>query len=132
VPTLPPACSASLAAAAMPTPVVAEHQKLCNSKLAFTILEVPQGATYEPQKAGYTCTEAQMLNGQRLISCTGPDLTSFNLKVCSPAPTAIATVSGNQCTAGTTFDSANQCCMPAPAADAGCRLFQVDLKSCSQ
>lgn len=130
--TVPPACSAGLAATAYPTPVVKEHQKLCNNKLAFTILEIPQGATYTPQKAGYTCTEAGALNGQRLVSCTGPDLTSFQLKVCSPAPTAIAPVSGSQCTAGATFDSANQCCMAAPAADAGCTLFQVDLKSCTQ
>jgi tRNA A-37 threonylcarbamoyl transferase component Bud32 len=125
-----PACGPGVVSA-VATPVVTEHQRLCNQKQAYTVLEIPMGATYESQRDGFTCTSAQQLGGKQLVSCTGTNLTSFNIKVCSPAPTALATVSGGQCAAGSNFDSANQCCAAAPQADAGCTIYQVNLKGCS-
>ncbi len=126
------ACAAGIVAP-VETPAVVAQNKLCNQKVSYTILQIPKGATFEVQKSGYTCTEATEVNGQRLVSCTGPDLSSFNLKVCNPAPTAIAAAAGsNQCAEGTIYDAANKCCAPAPAADAGCTIFKVDLKSCTQ
>ncbi len=131
-PVPPPACAAGVAQA-LPTPAVTEKQRLCTNKVSYTVLILPQDATYTVQKSGYKCEEIpSLVTGQRWIQCTGPDLTYFDLKVCNPAPTAVATVAGAQCTAGSVYDSANQCCAPAPAADAGCTSFQVNLKSCTQ
>jgi hypothetical protein len=70
--------------------------------------------------------------GQRWSQCTGQDLTFFDLKVCNPAPTAVATVAGQACGEGMVYDGANKCCARVPAADAGCTSFQVNLKYCTQ
>ncbi len=126
-----PVCAAGVAPA-VPTPSITEKQRLCTNKLPYTVLIIPQGATYTITKSGYKCEDIPAVAGQRWIQCTGKDLTFFDLKVCSPEPTAVAAVAGGQCAAGTTYDSANQCCAPAPAADAGCTTFQVNLKSCTQ
>jgi serine/threonine-protein kinase len=130
-PAIPPACGAEVVSA-IATPVVTMRDKICTEKVAYTLLSIPRGATYEPQKPGYRCIDVQDVSGERWIQCSGPDLTSFNLKVCNPAPTAAATLAGQTCGEGSVFNSASQCCAPAPAADAGCMLFPVDLKSCSQ
>ncbi len=129
---LPPACAAGLVQA-VPTPSITEKQRLCANKVAYTVLIIPQDATYTALKPGYKCEDIpSQAAGQRWIQCSGPDLTFFDLKVCNPQPTAVATVAGAECGAGSVYDSANQCCAPAPAADAGCTSFQVNLKSCTQ
>jgi tRNA A-37 threonylcarbamoyl transferase component Bud32 len=124
-----PACAPNLVPAAQ-APQVILHDKLCNQKIGYTVLEVPKGSTVEPQKAGYVCLPEGDYKGNLLVSCHGVNATSFDVKVCNPAPTAIAAVSGSQCTQGSSYDAANKCCMPAPQADASCTPFQVDLRAC--
>jgi hypothetical protein len=67
-----------------------------------------------------------------LISCTGQQLFSFDLKVCNPqtVPTPVSQTDSGRCAQGTSFDSANQCCVPPLAEDASCTIFQVDLRAC--
>jgi len=112
---------------AIPTPVVDELFKECAAKLPNTAITIPEGATFESLNSKMTCNEVRTSNGKTTISCTGPQLFSYDLKVCVP-PVASSADAG-KCDQGSTFNSANQCCLAAQP-DAGCTTFKVDLKAC--
>ncbi len=67
-------------------------------------------------------------DGRRVFSCTGPNFQLIELKVC--APPVIANDDLGKCSADGTFDSANQCCVAVPPAEAGCVILPVQLKGC--
>jgi serine/threonine-protein kinase len=119
-------------AAQIATPVVKETNKDCIKKKPYTTISIPGGATYEPLSGELTCTSEAASNGSVLVSCTGKELFSYELKVCSP-PANIPDPSTNtgQCPQGAGYDAASQCCVNSPAKDAGCTIFKVDLRACS-
>ncbi|HET8564514.1 MAG TPA: serine/threonine-protein kinase, partial [Candidatus Binatia bacterium] len=129
---LAPVCPAG----AIPTvskPVVRETNKDCIKKVPYTTISIPTGATFESLREGFSCIKEGETENNVLISCTGQHLFSFDLKVCNPqpVPTPVAQSDAGRCDQGTNFDSANQCCVPPPAEDASCTIFQVDLRACS-
>jgi serine/threonine protein kinase len=120
-----PACAAGVA---IPTPVVKETNKVCVEKKPYTALSIPEGATFESLNSKLTCVKETTSNGRTVISCGGPQLFSYNLKVC--APPAVSSADSDKCAQGATFDSANQCCMAASPDSAGCTTVKVDLRAC--
>jgi serine/threonine protein kinase len=113
-------------------PVVKETNKTCTKKSPYTTIAIPQGSTFEPLSQGFSCANAGIVNGKLLISCTGKQLFSFNLKVCNP-PLNTPTPAPNtgKCPQGANYDATNQCCMDLSAKDAACTIFRVDLRACS-
>lgn len=114
------------------TPVVKETNKTCTKKIPYTTIAIPQGSTFEALAQGFSCVNAGIVNGKLLISCSGKQLFSFDLKVCSPplnTPTAAANT--GQCSQGANYDSTNQCCVDLSVKDAACTIFKVDLRACS-
>jgi hypothetical protein len=126
-----PACAPAVIA----TPVAVENGRECVKKKPFTIIGLSLGATFESLGTDPTmkCTQQSINVDKQIIACLGPDLQSYDLKVCNPPPAAApaSSVTGN-CPAGQNFDGAQRCCAPPPAADAGCTLFRVNLRSCTQ
>jgi serine/threonine protein kinase len=121
----PLACAAGIA---IPTPAVKETNKACVEKIPYTLISIPEGATFESLKPGLSCTIEKTSNGKSIISCTGKQLFSYNLKVC--VPPVVSSADSGKCSQGTTFNSANQCCLAVPPDGAGCTIFKVDIRSC--
>jgi len=120
-----PACAAGIV---IPTPDVRETNKVCVTKIPYTAISIPEGATFESLNPKLTCAKETTSNGKTIISCTGQQLFSYNLKVCVPPVVSSADI--GKCTQDSVFDSANQCCVAAPPDGAGCTIFKVDLRSC--
>lgn len=120
-----PACAAGVT---IPTPVVKETNKVCVQKLPYTAISIPEGATFEPLDPKLTCVKESSSNGTTLISCGGPQLFSYNLKVCLPP--VVSDTDLNKCSQDDIYDVANQCCITPPPDGAGCTIFKVDLKGC--
>jgi serine/threonine-protein kinase len=120
-----PACAAGVT---IPTPVVGETNKACVRKVPYTSISIPEGATFEPLNPDFSCAEESTSNGKTIISCTGQQLFSFNLKVC--VPPVVSSADAGKCDPNSTFDSANQCCVVTPPDGAGCTIFKVDLRGC--
>jgi serine/threonine protein kinase len=124
-----PACQPGVVSA-LPTPAIQLFNQGCNKKVPYAILTIPQGSTFTSLNPDFTCTNTGQPGDKMKISCQGKNPYSYNLKVCSPPSTPIASVNPGQCQQGTDYDSANQCCA-APQPDAGCIIYKVDLKTCS-
>jgi len=115
----------------IPVPVVKETTKDCINKIPYTTLSIPLGATYEPQAADFECSKVGVKGDTDLIACTGKQLFSFDLKVCTPSNLPALDVTSGKCSQDAGYDEANRCCMPLPAEDAGCTIFKVDIGGCS-
>jgi hypothetical protein len=112
-------------------PAVRETAKDCIKKHPFTTVSIPLAATFESLSPDMRCTIAKTQDKDVLVTCTGQELFSYQLKICNPKP--VITVSGaGQCPEGADYVQVNQCCVRPAAADAGCTTFQIDLKSCTQ
>jgi serine/threonine protein kinase len=112
----------------IPVAVVRQTNIDCTQKIPFTTISIPLGATFEIVDPGMTCEVTTTREDDMLVSCTGQQLYSYDLKVCTHRPEFPE--AGGQCSEGTGFDAANACCMNPPAEDAGCTVYQVDMKSC--
>jgi serine/threonine protein kinase len=119
-----PACAAGVT---IPTPSIKLVDKICSQKKPYTILTIPEGATFESLSPNMTCAKERSSNGITTISCGGQQLFSYDLKVC--VPLVVSSADAGKCDQGSTFDTANQCCVVTPP-DAGCTTFKVDLRAC--
>jgi len=126
---LAPVCKPAILAQ-FPTPAISVFNRGCTKKFPYTILTIPQGATFESQSPDMTCTDTGAHNADRQISCAGINPFSYSLKICNPVPTPLPSVAGGKCLSGTNFDSANQCCV-APDQESTCTIFQVDMRTCT-
>ena len=125
-----PVCGSGVVSA-IPTPAIQLFNRGCTKKVPYSILTIPQGSTFTSQSPDLTCTTIGQSGDKMQITCQAQNPYSYGLKVCSPPPTSIASVSPGQCQQGTNYDTANQCCA-VPQPDAGCTVYQVDLKTCAQ
>jgi hypothetical protein len=125
--TLPfaPVCAAGIS---IPTPVVKETNKACVQKIPYTALSIPEGAIFESLNPEFSCLIETTKNGKSIISCTGKQSFSYQLKVC--VPPVVSSADSGKCDPSATFDSANQCCVVSPPNSAGCTTVKVDLRSC--
>lgn len=128
---LAPICPAGTIPA-VPKPVVRETNKACIKKVPYTTISIPKDASFESLREGFSCIKEGETGNNVLISCTGRQLFSFDLKVCNPqpVPTLVSPADAGRCAQGTSFDAANQCCVSPPAEDASCTIFKVDLRAC--
>ncbi len=120
-----PACAAGIV---IPMPAVKETNKACVTKIPYTLVSIPEGATFEPLNPKLSCAIETTSNGKTIISCTGQQLFSYNLKVC--VPPVVSSADLGKCAQDSIFDSTNQCCVVPPPDGAGCTIFKVDLRSC--
>lgn len=62
--------------------VVTENDRFCLKKVPYTLIGMPETATYRMLSDGFICSEGGIQNGQHLITCTGPMYTLFQIEVC--------------------------------------------------
>ena len=89
----------------------------CSGGAGFTTVKISPEATYQVTTQGYSCTDA-VVNGQRILTCTGPGNSSGEVNVCNPSCSTQPTQSGAApvCDSGYAFDSATGACLYSPAA----------------
>jgi hypothetical protein len=120
-----PACAAGVK---IPTPVVKETNKSCVEKKPYTALSIPEGAAFESLDPKMSCVLERTRDGKSIISCGGPQLFSYMLKVC--VPPIVSSADSGKCDQGLIYDTTNQCCLVPPADGAGCTIVKVDLRAC--
>jgi hypothetical protein len=129
---LAPMCQAS---AYVPSAVVASSEcqlpdvsvgaSYCEFNRPHTTVDLDQGAIYEVRTDGYTCEEA-VVDGQRRLTCSGPDGTTGEVTVCNSACSNLPDVTGaiSVCDPGYGLDSGTGTCLYSPASPdfgvAGC------------
>ncbi len=120
-----PSCAAGVL---LPLPDIKESNKTCVKKIPYTSLSIPEGATFESLDSDMTCIFETTVNGRTLISCTGPQLFSYDLKVCKPPVLSDSDLAS--CASDSTFNSEDQCCVAAPPDEAACVTYAVDIRAC--
>ena len=92
--------------------------KFCVNKIPYTLLALPDGITFELVTLGITCSDEGLRGGNQVVSCSGQELSSFDLKVCNSTcdSTEIAETQG-QWADGYGYDSTGQCCAVVTAPD---------------
>lgn len=83
-PTEPPA--ATLEPTLVPPPAqpltVTENDRFCLKKVPYTLIGMPETASYQMLTEGFSCSEGGVQAGQHLITCTGPMYSLFKIQVC--------------------------------------------------
>ena len=127
-----PMCAVDPLVSSCAAPAVEQRDKFCVKKYPYVLVAAPPGVTFEPASVGLKCTNEGIRGGDQIISCTGPDLLSYNLKICNAACSAslLDTASG-KCPSGYGYAAKGGCCWPVPATDTGCILFKVDIGTCN-
>ena len=66
--------------------VVEMQCQFCVNELTHAVFVFPDYAIFDVDSASpVTCLTAEVINGKRVLVCSGAQLTSFNLKICSDA-----------------------------------------------
>jgi serine/threonine protein kinase len=120
-----PACAADVVIAG---PEIKETNKICVEKKPYTAISIPGDATFQPVSDGLSCVKEKTANGKTIISCTGMELIAYDLKVC--VPPVVSAEDGGKCEPGSTYSTANNCCVAPPPEGAGCVLFKVNVGAC--
>lgn len=127
-----PFCPAGNVPAQCQAPVGETIGKFCTKKIPYTLVTVPPETTFEVLTPGLKCENSGVRSGSLMLTCTGKELFSFDLKLCNPA--CGSTTSGldtGQCPQGFSYDASQQCCASAPpAGDLGCVQYKVDIGAC--
>jgi len=121
-----PSCSADVT---FPVPETKITDSRCEGKIPYVFATISEGATYSiDDPKGGSCRVEAVKGGKQVLSCTGPDFDVMDMNVC--APPVVANADLNKCSSDATYDSANQCCVAMPPAEAGCVILQIKLKGC--
>jgi len=130
-----PSCQNSASSCAAPdVQNVDTLNTYCVEKIPYTNILVDPGTTFEVlDKSGkYSCANSgQKIDGKIVLTCTGKQLFSFNLKLTNPACSGGNLVTGTgQCQEGFGFDATQGCCAPITGNGAGSVTIKVNLGAC--
>ncbi len=130
-----PICQTSgTSCAALDVPDVAPDQGYCVKKVRYHNIFVPPGTTFETidSTGDFKCFDQhQTVDGKAVISCTGQELISYQLKLTNPScgGANLATGTG-QCQEGYGYDQTNQCCAPLTSGGGGSTTITVNIGAC--
>ena len=131
-PALAPLCqtssyvpSAVVSSSDCQVPEVNVGASYCEFNRPFTTVKLDPGAIYEVRTDGYRCEEA-VIDGQRRLTCSGPDGTTGEVTVCNSACSSLPDVTGAVpvCDPGYGLDANTGTCLYSPVSPefgvAGC------------
>jgi hypothetical protein len=132
--TFAPACQAVTSCAAPDAKEIAGDKNYCVEKIPYQNVAVAPGTTFEAlDPAGeFKCQDSgTVVDGKTVITCTGKELTAYDLKLTNSAcgGSALATGTG-QCQEGLGYDAAQNCCAPLTDASAGSVTIKVNMGAC--
>ena len=87
----------------------------CEFNEPFTTVDLAPGATYEVRTDKFSCDEA-VIDGQRRLTCTGPDNTTGEVTICNEACSSLpdATGASPTCDPGYGLDANSGTCLYSP------------------
>lgn len=104
-------------ASACELPELGVQRNYCEGRVGFATITIPDGASYRITTPGYRCSDA-VVNGERLVTCSGPDLSSGKLSVCNDSCSSAPSETGApvECDPGYGLDSSGGVCTYDPVA----------------
>ncbi len=143
-PALAPLCqtssyvpSAVVSSSDCQVPDVNVGASYCEFNRPFTTVKLDPGAIYEVRTDGYRCEEA-VIDGQRRLTCSGPEGTTGEVTVCNSACSSLPDVTGavSVCDPGYGLDANTGTCLYSPVSPefgvAGCPAGYVSTDRGSQ
>ena len=125
-PAYAPACSAD---AAFPVSSAKETDNFCVQKIPYAYAAMEENAVFTVLNTdGSKCRQEVVKNGEKVISCTGPSFAVVQLQVCLPPELSEQDLA--QCSADSTFNAEDACCVAIPKEEAGCKVIEIQLKGC--
>ncbi len=126
---LAPTCSVDPLIEACTLPQAATLSRTCVKKVPYVLIGLSPGSTLEILDSGLTCRDEKVRGKWHQYSCTGQQLYSYRVKVCSPACSSLLTAD-ERCPDGSGFYNNGACCWPLPAPNAGCVVYTVNVGAC--
>jgi hypothetical protein len=113
-------------------PIADQSSAFCIKKSPYTLIALNDGATYRVLNDYVQCEEAGIIDGQRMITCTGPMAFYFELQVCDTACLALSIEPGtSQCPRGYNYNNLQRCCTTeTQEVNQGCVVLKLRTKSC--
>ena len=114
-------------------PIAMQSSAFCENKSPYNLIVLNDRATYQVLHQHVRCSEAGVINGQRMIACTGPMAYYFEIQVCDSACSALSIEIGSlQCPLGYNYNNLQGCCTEeTQEVDGGCAVLKLRTKSCS-
>ncbi len=132
--TFAPACQAVTSCAAPDVKEIAGDQNYCVEKIPYQNISVAPGTTFESldPTGEFKCQDSgTVVDGKNVLTCTGKELTAYDLKFTNSACAANALATGTgQCQEGQGYDAAQNCCAPLTDASAGSVTIKVNMGAC--
>ena len=135
-PKFAPFCEPSSASVATPIacqiPIAEQSSSFCSKKTPYNLILVNAGSTYEVLGENIECTDAGVKDNRLMLTCTGPMVTAFELKVCDPACSIpVFQTEQTHCPQDYTFNEFFRCCEQKPhPIDANCVVLSLQTRSC--
>jgi len=114
-------------------PTGQERDRYCAKKIPYTLVAIAPDVSYEVITPNFTCTDAGVRGGKRLLVCSGLQSFTFQVRVCQPGcviATPMQSGPTGFCTSGYNYDPANQCCAAPPTDANGCVTLKFDTRAC--
>jgi hypothetical protein len=106
-----------------------ETNNFCVQKIPYAFAQMDENAKYNVLNTdGSKCRVESIKNGQKVLSCTGPSFAIVELEVCEIPKLSEQDLA--QCSADSTYNPANQCCVAAPPEKVACKTIKIQLKGC--
>jgi hypothetical protein len=129
-----PACQAVTSCAAPDMKEIPGELNYCVEKIPYQNISVPPGTTFESldPTGEFKCQDSgTVVDGKSILTCSGKELTAYNLKLTNATCGASALATGTgQCQEGQGYDAAQNCCAPLTDASAGSVTIKVNMGAC--
>jgi hypothetical protein len=132
--TFAPACQAAASCAAPDVKNTEAANTFCVEKIPYQNINVAPGTTFESldPSGELKCQDSgTVVDGKKVLTCTGKPLWTYELKLTNSACAANALATGTgQCQDGLGYDAAQNCCAPLAATDTGSVTIKVNIGAC--
>ncbi len=131
--TFAPACAAATSCSAPDVKDTEGINTFCVKKVPYQNIMLDPGTTFEPQDSSgeLKCQDTgTVVNGKEVITCTGKELWTYDLKLTNTTCGGGSLQAGPQCQAGQGYDAANNCCAPLTGNGGGSVTIKVNIGAC--
>lgn len=113
-------------------PIAEQSSSFCEYKSPYNLIALNDWATYELLHEHVQCSEAGVINGQRMITCTGPMAYYYELQVCDSACSTLRIEKNSlRCPWDYNYNNLQDCCTKeTQTVDQGCVVLKLDTRSC--
>ena len=113
-------------------PIAGQSSAFCSDKNPYNMIFLNDDATYQLLHEHVQCSEAGIIDGQRMITCTGPMAYYFELQVCNSACSALRLETDDpRCPRGYRYNSLQGCCTnETQELNGGCTVLKLRTTSC--